>query len=178
MILEETLNKLLRDTVDLLLSSSGFTIKAKQKDAPRPNVAYADVDFMSDFSIGMEQHNFEDDLGGDNLTENITGMRQIMFSIGFYKDGSRDRARSVRTGIVRESIQELFSAAGVGLTSRSEVREISEALENGWEERAQFDIVLSATGTDSDIVKAILSVDIETEFQIRGLKYNSTIEVQ
>jgi len=178
MILEETINKLLRDVVDLLLSSPDFTIKAKQKDAPRPNNPYADVDFMSDFSIGMEQHKFSDDLGGSDLTENITGMRQLMFSIGFYKDGSRDKARSVRTSLVRESIQSLFRAAGIGLTSRSEVREISEALENGWEERAQFDIVLSSVGTDSDIIKSILSVDLGLEFQSRGLKYNSTIEVQ
>jgi hypothetical protein len=178
MILEETLNKLLRDTIDLLLVTPGYTIKAKQKDAPRPDNPYGDVDFMNDTGIGMEQRIFEDNQGDDDLTENISGMREIMFSIGFYKDDARDNARFARTRLVRESIQELFRAAGVGLTSRSEVREISEALENGWEERAQFDIVLSAVGTDSDIVKSILSVDMSLEFQARGLIYNSTIEVQ
>lgn len=178
MILEETLNKLLRDVVDLVLGSPGYTIKAKQKDAPRPNKPYADVDLVSDTGLGQEQREFVNNDTDDDLTENITGMRQIMFSIGFYKDGSIDNARRVRTRSVRESIQAIFSASGVGLTSRSEVREISEPLENGWEERAQFDIVLSATGTDSDIVRSILSVDMPFEFQSRGLKYNSSIEVQ
>ena len=64
------------------------------------------------------------------------------------------------------------------MVRRSEVREISESLENGWEERAQFDIVLSAVGTDTDIVRSILTIDIAGEFQSRGLKYNFTIEVQ
>lgn len=178
MILEETLNKLLRNTIDLLLATPGYTIKAKQKDAPRPKDPYGDVDFMNDTSVGMEQRTFENNQGDDDLTENISGMREIMFSIGFYKDNARDNARFTRTRLVRESIQDLFRAAGVGLTSRSEVREISEALENGWEERAQFDIVLSAVGTDADIIKSILSVDMESEFQARGLIYNSTIEVQ
>lgn len=178
MILEETLNKLLRDTIDLLLVTPEYTIKAKQKDAPRPKGPYGDVDLVNDTGVGMEQRLFEDNLGDDDLTENISGMREIMFSIGFYRDSAIDNARFARTRLVRERIQELFRVAGVGLTSRSEVREISETLENGWEERAQFDIVLSAVGTDSDIVKSILSVDMEFEFQARGLKYNSTIEVQ
>mgnify|MGYP003629795419 CR=1 FL=1 len=177
MILEETLNKLIRDVVNLLLSSPTFTIKSKPSKR-RPTGSYAAVDFISDTGVGMEQRTFENNQGDDDLTENITGMRSIMLSIDFYRVGSVDNARKVKTRLVRESIQELFRAAGVGLTSRSEVREISEALENGWEERAQFDIVLSATGTDSDVVRSILSVDMAAEFQFRGLKYNSIIEVQ
>lgn len=177
MILEETLNKLLRDVVNLLLSSPGYTIKSKPSKR-RPQGSYGDVDFMSDIGIGTEQRIFEDNTGDNDLTENITGMRQIMFSIGFYRDNAIDNARNVRTRLVRESIQQLFRSANVGLTSRSEVREVSETLENGWEERAQFDIVLSATGTDQDIVNSILSVNMDIEYQARGLKYNSTIEVQ
>ena len=99
-------------------------------------------------------------------------------SVSFYRNNAIDNATKSRTGLVRESIQELFRAAKLGLTRRSEVREISEALENGWEERAQFDIVLSAVGTDADIVRSIEAVDIAGEFQIRGLKYNFIIEVQ
>lgn len=178
MILEETLNKLLRDIIDLLLVTPGYTIKAKQKDAPRPKNPYGDVDLISDNSVGIEQRIFLNNVDNDDLTENISGMREIMFSIGFYRDNARDNARFVRTRLIRESIQELFRTAKVGLVSRSEVREISEPLENGWEERAQFDIVLSAIGADSDIVKSILSVDMSLEFQSRGLKYNSIIEVQ
>jgi hypothetical protein len=51
-------------------------------------------------------------------------------------------------------------------------------LENGWEDRAQFDIFLSAVGTDTDIVKSIESVDMACQFQARGLIYNFNIEVQ
>ena len=126
----------------------------------------------------MEQRTLEDNLGDSDITENISGLREIMFSFGFYRDGARDNARFARTRLVRESAQELFRAAGVGLTSRSEIREISEALENGWEERAQFDIVLSAVGTDSDIIKSIQSVDMGLELQTNGLIYNSTITIE
>lgn len=177
MILEETINKLLRDTVDLLLASSGYTIRAKQKDAPRPKTPYGDVDFVSDTSLGWEQTTRVDRGGDDNIDVTSKGMRQIMMSVSFYRDSSVDNARKVRHGLTRESIQGLFRQAGLGLTRRSEVRELTEALENGWEERAQFDIFLSAVGTDIDIVDSIGSVDIAGEYQARGLTYNFNIEV-
>ncbi len=178
MILQETINKLLRDVTNLILATPDYTIKAKQKDAPRPLGSYGDVDFVSGSDLGWEQRSFEDNIGDDDLTETIIGMREIMMSLNFYRDDAINNARSVRTGLIRESIQTLFRTADIGLTRRSEVREISESLESGWEERAQFDIVLSAVGTDTDIVKSILTVDIAGEFQSRGLEYNFTIEVQ
>lgn len=176
MILEETINKLLRDTVDLILSTPGFTIKAKQ-NAPRPSTAYADVDFMSDLGLGWEQFNYEDRQVDVDINFTSESMRQIMMSIGFYRDGSIDNARRIHSGLVRESIVSIFNQANVGLIRRTEVREISESLENGWEERAQLDVFLSAVGTDSDIIKSIQSLDMSAEFQARGLIYNLNIEV-
>lgn len=178
MILEETINKLIRDTVDLLLASPGYTIKAKQKDAPRPTGDYGDIDFVSDTGLGWEQFEYENRIADSDLDNTSKGMRQIMMSIGFYRDSSIDNARKVHSGLVRESVQALFREAGIGLTRRSEVREISESLESGWEERGQFDIFLSAVGTDTDIVRSIETVDMAGEFQARGLIYNFNIEVQ
>lgn len=178
MILEETLNKFLRDIVNLLLASPEYTIKAKQKGAPRPNGSYATVDLISDIRVGWEQKELENNSEDEDLTENITGMREIMMSVSFYREDSIDNARSVRTGLVRSSIQELFKEAELGYIRSSEVREISEPFQKGWEERSQFDIVLSAVGKDSDIITSISSLDMNMIYQARGLEYNSTIEVQ
>jgi len=175
MIPEETINKFLRDIINLLLSSPGYTIKAEQKDALRPKNAYADVAFINDAPLGWEQTEYENNAGDNDLTEIISGMREVMISIGFYRDNSIDNARTVRMGLLRESIQSLFRTANIGISSRSQVRKISEPLENGWEERAQFDIVLSVVGTDTDLAKSILSVDIAGAYQSRGLEYNFNI---
>lgn len=179
MILEETINRLLRDSIDLILSTPNYTIAGEQKDAPRPIGAYADVNFISDIGLGWEHRRYEDRTFPDlDIDEKITGLREIMMSVSFYRDDAIDKARKVRTGFTRESIQTLFRAASLGLTTRSEVRKISEPLESGWEERAQFDIVLNATGTDEDIIRSIQSVDMAAEFQYRGLTYNFNIQVQ
>lgn len=176
MILEETLNKLVRDIIDLSLASPGYSIKAKQ-DAPRPVTPYASVDFMSESREGWESRKFTDNVGDSDLTETITGLRRIMFSVDFYKSDARDNARRVRTRLIRESIQSLMRAANVGYIGVSDVRELSEALTEGWEERAQFDLTLSVVGADSDIVNSILSVDIEGAYLARGLDYTIDIEV-
>lgn len=177
MILEETINKLLRDVVNLILATSDFAIASKQKDAPRPLGSYADVDFVSDTPIGWEQRSLENNGGDPDLTETIQGNREIMMSIGFYRDDAVDNARKVQIGVIRESIQDLFRSAKLGLVRRSEAREISEPFESGFEERAQFDIVLSAIGSDSDIIRSIASIDIASVFESRGLIYNFNIEV-
>lgn len=176
MIAEEVINKFIRDVINLVLVTSGFAIRGKP-NSPRPKGDYAIVEFMSDTGLGWEQQQVVNRGGDDDLDETIEGLRELMFSISFYRDESIDNARNVRTRFVRESVQTLLKAASLGLIRRSEVRSFSEPLENGWETRAQFDLFLSAVGSDTDIVRSILAVDIAGEFQARGLVYNFTIEV-
>ena len=176
MILQETINKFLRDIVDLILNSPGYTVKAKQKDAPRPKRRYADVDFIHDINVGWEQFEYEDLETSTKIKGTSKGMRRIIMSIGFYRKDALDNARKVCQAVTRESIQDLFRQANIGLIKRSEVRAISEALENGWEERAQFDIFLSIVGTDIDLIESIGSVDIAGKFQSENLIYNFNIE--
>lgn len=178
MILEETINKLLRDIINLLLSSPGYTIKANQQGAPVPQGSYGTVLVTMDKSLGWEQREYKDNTEDPDITETITGLRKIGISLQFFRDNAFNNGRKVRTGLLRERTQELFQQAGIGLMSRSEVRRIDEPRDTGWEERSQFDIVVSAVGTDTDIIRSILAIDISGEYQARGLKYNFNIEVQ
>ena len=175
--IEESFNKLIRDTIDLILGIPGYAIKAKQEDAPRPQGAYAAVDWATGLDIGWEQSTKVNNAGDPDITEFIEGMREVRLAVGFYRTDAIDNARAVRIGLIRESIQSFFKASNVGLITRTTVLEISEAFENGWEERATFDIALSAVGSDSDLIRSIAAVDIAGEFQARGLIYNINIEV-
>lgn len=177
MILEETINKLLRDIVNLILETPGFAIKTQQKDAPRPTGAYATVDFISDTPLGYQHLEYTDQQAGTLINVTARVMRDIMFSISFYRDGSVDKSRLVQQAFARESILELLCASNLSLIRRSEVRAISTALENTWESRSQFDIFLSAVGTDLDILESIGSVDMAGQFQARNLTYDFNIEV-
>ena len=177
MILEEAINKLIRDSINLILDIPNYAIKAKQLDAPRPIGPYADVMMISDINIGWEQRQLADRTEDVDINETISGLRETMMSTSFYRDSAIDNCRKVHIALLRESVQELFATVGVGLTTRSAVREISEALENGWEERAQFDITLNSVGTDEDIIRSIQSLDIAGTFQGPTDEYNFNIEV-
>lgn len=161
---EETLNKFVRDIVNAIIGTNGFAIKANQ-DAPRPSGEYADVQLITDSGIGWEQSVYSDNISDDDMTQTIEGQRELMYSVGFYRGQSNDNCRSVRTGLLRNSIQELFGLADIGFVRASECRNIPEAYENGWESRSQFDIFLNVVGSDTDIVRSILSVDVSGQVQ-------------
>jgi hypothetical protein len=177
MILYGVINKLIRDTVDLALISPGFTIKAKQQNAPRPPGAYADVDLISDTGIGWDQYSIENNIADPDITVNTDQMRRIALSLGFYRQGAIDNARLVQQALVRQSIQDIWRQGKVALIRRSEVREISSTLEDTWEERAQFDIMISVVGTDQDVIRSIQSVDIAGRYQTENLYYNFNLEI-
>lgn len=175
-LIEETLNKLVREIVDQIVGIPGYSIAAKQ-NAPRPSGAYASVDTMLMKQIGWEEQTLTDRLVDEDIDEHIEGSREIMYSLQFYKEDSFNNASSVQIGLIRTPIQDILRASDLGLVSRTDVRDISEALENGWEKRAQFDFILSATGTDDSIITSILEVTITGDFQTRDKQIPSTIEV-
>lgn len=176
MILNEAINMRIREIIDLLLEHPGYTIKAKQ-NAPRPQGSYADVEVVSDTSIGWEQIKTSDRDEDEDINFESQGMGEVLVSIRFYRDNSSDNARFIRSAIVRETIQSLFIESKIGLTRRSDVRDLSETLESGWEEGSQLDLYLSVVGSDLYIVNSILSLNMSVEYQARGLKYNFEIEV-
>lgn len=176
-LVEETLNKAVRDIINNILEINNYAIKAKQ-NAPRPTDPYSSVDVMSIRRMGLEEQELKDQPDPElDIEYTAKGHREVTFSLQFYFANAMDNALKVHIGLVRFSIGDILRAANLGLVTRSEVRDISEPLENGWEERAQLDMVLSALGTDEEIVRSIQSVSISGEYQERGISTPITIEV-
>lgn len=176
MILEAAVNTLLVNITGLILLDPLFAMRSRQ-DGFRKTGSYGSIGFMSDTSVGWEQRELENNDFDLDLTETLSGVRELMYDISFFRDLAYDNARKVRTAFMRESVNALLSEAGLGLVRRSAVRDISQTFENTFEQRAQFDIVLSAVGTDQDIIRSILEVNIAGEFQARGLKHNFNIDI-
>lgn len=176
-LIESELNKLVRDIIDTIIGTPSYAIKAKQ-NAPRPNTPYCSVDIVHIKNMGWEQSVLID-LPSPSLDIKYEayGHREVMYSINFYFDDAMTKAEKVKIAMVRYSIGDILRAANFGLVSRSDVRDISEPLENGWEERAQLDIVLSALGTDEEIISSIQTVSISGEFQERGISTPINVEV-
>lgn len=177
MIDHAALNKLVRDSINTILGIPGFAVAAKQ-NAPRPAGAYAVVDFLTSVNYGWENITYENDTLTDDLIENIEGLKLVTLSISFFRDSARNNAEKVRIGLLRQSVQSAFYALDVGLISRSEIRDIDESLEFGWEDRAQMDITISVSNTDSDTTPAIAAMTITGEVQVREKEViDATVEV-
>lgn len=177
MISEEVLNKFLRDCINIILNNSEFTIRGQQNTPVRPLASYADVVFLSSVSQGIDSIEYSD-LDAQNITSTRKGLREISFSINTYKDFAIDNIRKIKIGFLRESILSLFRSANIGFMKTSNVRNITEALDNGFEQRGQLDIFMYIVDNDEDVIARINSVDIQGEYQYRNLKYNSTIEIR
>lgn len=175
MVLDEAINKLVRDSIVQILDPLNFiAIRAKQ-DAPRPSGDYASVDVMADSSIGWEDIEYQDEQ--NSVRYSTSGARQILISINFFRGNAVDNARKVRDGFMRKTILQKLKAATLGLVERSQVRDLSEVLESKWEQRAQFDLTLSAVGNDSELLDIITHVIIDGEFQTRGKSIPINVEV-
>lgn len=163
MLIEEEINRFLRNIVDEILGIPGYMIAAKQ-NAPRPRGAYGNCDLISLVSVGWDTRQTED-VEGDRVRISTEGIRKGTFSIGFYREQAIDNGIKVQSGLVRETILGKMKAANIGLVSKADVRELSEALDSEWEERAQLDIELNLIGSDEDIVEAITAISIGGEVQ-------------
>jgi len=160
-VLEESINNLFREIIGSLLLLPGIVIKAKQKNAPKPSGEYVEVNIFSIERLGLDVKSYEDDIV--DVSEEIEGLRELTISISFYRGEAMDNASKVQIGFFRESIQSILRESKIGYTSTSNIRDLSEALENGWEKRAQFDVVLNTVYSDIDIVRAINTLSINDE---------------
>lgn len=172
---EEFINKLLRDSINLILNEPEYAVRAKQSGAPRKTGPYASVDLLTSLSVGYEQRELTN--AGQDLESSISGSYLLTYSINFHRDSALDNGFKIRTLLFSDQIKELFKVAGVGLVSRSEVRNLTSVIDSNWEERAQFDITVNAINTDTETLISVLSVTIPAEFQNSGIVYNQTIEV-
>jgi len=175
-LVEASLNKIVRDIINNIVEISDFAIAAKQ-NAPRPATSYASVDVITINKVGWEEQELTDRVVDADVDSKREGYREVMYSLNFYRTGAYDNALKVQIGLVRQAIYEALWIAEMGLGSRSEVRDISEPLEKGWEERAQFDLVLSVIGTDEEIIRSIEQVTIQGDFETRGTSFPVTVEV-
>lgn len=176
MLIEEALNRAVRHYIDAVISS-GYAIKADQ-NAPRPQGPYCSVKTLSMTPTGWDQTNLTNQQSPDiDLDERIEGHRLVMFSLNFYRDSAVDNANFAHIAAQRESIRQLFESAKIGLQSRSQIREISEPVDAGIEERAQFDLGIYTVANDDDVILCIQALDVIGNYDNQSSVYTHKIEV-
>lgn len=176
-MIEESINQLMRHIIDFVISDD-YAIKADQ-DGPRKKGPYATVKTNIPRTIGaaeiMLSNQADPALGIDRT---IKTLREVSVSVNTFRDSAIDNAGKIANAFEREGVRELTRAANVGFVDSSAIRIMPKEVEGNNEERAQFDIRIHVEGTDSEVVTAIDSVTVNTEFQTAGNVYTDTIGVE
>ncbi len=137
-----TLNQKLRDIVRLCTGLTGDQVRPADQVAPAKGDAYATVLIISDVSRGMDSTtwaNIPDD-EDKRVTETADGQRLITASIQFFRAGAVDYASKLVAAIKMSAAQELMQEHEIGLVRTGAVRNLTQVINEAWEERAQIDI--------------------------------------
>lgn len=159
-ILEEPLNKLVRDAIDTIAGVPDLAIRARQPDAPRPNGPYATVDLLSRITIGVEQQEYENNTIDADLTGTRAGMVESTYTVNFYRGAAYDACFQSHIGFTRQAIIDTFQSSLVGIGERSIIRTIPEEVSGTLEDRTTFDITLNYIHDDEENIFAILTAEV------------------
>lgn len=86
---------------------------------------------------------------------------QVPYTVQLIGNNAALLADKLRAALRLTKALDRFKAMGVGVLTISATRDLSFAINSGYEERAQFDIVLSQTTIVSSEQYAIMSAEIE-----------------
>lgn len=173
---EEALNQALRNTINEVLVVSAYAIRSQQRDAPRARGGYASVNLISSAPIGTEEISSADQEGGPDTVELVETQRSVMYSLTFHRLAAFDNCEKVRIALASRRVMADWELLGISLTRVSALRNTSTALENGWEERAQFDVTLNIVSSYSRVATSIQTAAVEIEYQ--SPEGNETIEIE
>ena len=158
-MLEEVVNRFIRDTIDTIVDTDDYSRKGQQQGAPakNPNISGCTVHLLNIEELGHAEILPVDKISDSDttVTEDLRISRNMIFSINFYATSAIDNANKVMLGFSRPSIVALFAATKIGLINTSVIRNLTDVVHKQWRERAQFDLTVNVIGTDQQVIDAI-----------------------
>lgn len=179
MISDDTINKYIRDVLVTIIDDPTYlVIKADQK-SPRKDTPYCTVKVMASKSSSLEEFS-EVDEGLTEVRSTTKAMRNVLVSFNFFKQGVVEHdpfyvAGLCRQALARQSICEALDVNGLGLATRSQVKNLTFNLDSVFEERAGFNATFNLVDTDSELLNTIGEVIISGKAQINGREENMDI---
>ena len=178
----EAINKAVRDLITAA-TPDVLAIRAQQS-APLPQVKpFATVQISLLPPLGWADLDRTNNISGDDIDELISEMVAVRASVNYFRstdDGlvsAFDRSVAFKTFLQGTLARQQMNAAGLGLSTTSDVRNLT-ALENDkWEERAQMDLTFFALSERTDLIMEIKSVLITGEVEEGTEVHEATIPI-
>lgn len=167
------------ELTDLFSSITGIEFIVGDDNGPIPvNTPYGMLRVTDMGPNGLwDGARYENEVAGQDLVETIVGNRQLLVSTNTYRGDARSTLSKIVSGLNRTSSITFMNERNLALSSFSNVRNLANLEEANMEPRAQVDIFINTTSTDSEVVTSIESIKIEMETQTPDQKLQTEIEV-
>lgn len=156
-------NKLVRDTINSVIGVSNFAIEA-QAIGPRPVGPYATVQLLDIESIGWEEFTGTNS-GGSSVKQTTELNYYLLFRVEFFRHSALSNCHKFKAGLSRETVLSTLHASKAALGIRGTVLNLREEIKGTWEERAQFTFNLHVVGTDSEVLNAIDTINLDAQYE-------------
>lgn len=169
---DNTINEYIREALELIINDKEYLVIKADQNSPRKTLPYCTVKIMASRPNSWEEFSHKD----INETESeVTSkvMRSILVAFNFFKNGTDEHdpfyvAGLCRQALNRNTISSKLNSDGLGLATRSQVKNMTFELDNGFEERANFTATFNFVDTDSEIITTISTVEVEGDYHING----------
>lgn len=169
---DDTINTYIRDALVGIINDREYLVIKADQNAPRRKQPYCTVKIMASKPVSWEEFSREDiNLTDTKITSKV--QRSILVSFNFFKNGVDEHdpfyvAGLCRQALNRNSVSSQLNSNGLGLAVRSQVKNLTFELDNGFEERANFTATFNFVDTDSEIITTISTVDTLGDYHING----------
>jgi hypothetical protein len=152
------------------------------QDGPKMQGQFVVVQVPRNSPIGQLEIRYKNELGGLDVLEQLSTLRQVMFTVDAVRDGTQtaaDRAEELRIKVHSSAARQELLGFGLALTSVSEVRDLTAPGVNAAAEpRFGFDVFYAAVQTIEEVVLSIESIDINARYRGMFTPTDAIIEVR
>lgn len=171
---KDDLNRQIRNVVQISTGMAKGTVRPANQVAPVIGPLFATVLIVSDTANGNDEIKWQAVGQTNDLTETASGHRVAMASIQFFGKGAVDMATALRARLQMSAALEVMQTHGLGCGKISHVRDLSQIIKEGWEERAQIDVSFHYVGVEIATVATFGTYPITTT---TGFDYANITEV-
>lgn len=169
---DDTINEYIREAIELIINDKDYYVIKADQNKPRKNKPYCTVKITASKSMSLEEYS-DTNSGVANVNSTSKVMRNIRVSFDFFKNGLSANdpfyyAGLCRQALARQTILSKLNGDGLGLATRSQVKNMTHALDNGFEERANFIATFNYVDIDSEELSTIDSVAIGGNYQYKN----------
>ena len=153
--------ELAKELTVLLTDLSGVEFILADDNAPRPVGEYGTVKITTSISSdGIDEVRESDIEDSTDILSLTVGNRDMNISINVFRGDAMSTMSKIYFGILRHSSQAWMNQRSLGFVNRSVIRDLAQEIKASIEPRAQMDLLLRTTQTDSEVLESIANINI------------------